>query len=661
MENASKSNNLRSLRSSLVLSVLSLVVCAAMFTATTFAWFSVTLELSSEKNKIVIGYISSRISYLDETGSWQTLEADSNPFIGQLSNSAEPLTATLKIENTGNSSMKFDTAVSVVGEIPGIDSEGNAFRLSEALNVKASISDTENQISAFSVTDDTLSAPTEMILDPGEDKYLTLTVAPIPGVNINTGKGEAASISLGLSISAVQVTTVADSFGFDYADDATAPEAGWNGEVSDISDIPTDEFGAYLVSTADQLAGIAAAINSGNISSDVNIELQNDINLSNNPWTPINVFSGAINGNGHKIYNLIVDGPGFIGELGGSVSDLSIVGGSVSNSDGVVGGIAAVAGENARLSGCVASLKLTGKTVGGLVGQSTAGLAISQCVSYCDINSANAAGGIVGLISGNSDVDIQSSENFGNISGSSDYVGGIVGLVDCASSTVSVSSCKNFGEISSTALNGVAGGILGSTAAFATQISNCENSGNINSLSKAGGIVGNGTTTGIYPDGCVSVNNCINSGEINGNQTSGGIAGALSCGQLYGCKNSGFVSGIGVSGGVIGSLENGRIENCCGGTVPVSNAAAVRGAFAGSVSGVVAIAIANDDATNTYGAYSVGTASGRIIMESGVIHISNETASSVCIEFAPGTGWSIDNCDLKVYSEQFYHELLVIE
>lgn len=89
--------------------------------------------------------------------------------------------------------------------------------------------------------------------------------------------------------------------------------AAWDGSTTDSDwEGGGTQQDPYLISSAEELAGMAAAIN-GNQYRDQHFKLTADIDLGNQPWTPIGTWSGSsrafegtFNGNGHRITGLNV-------------------------------------------------------------------------------------------------------------------------------------------------------------------------------------------------------------------------------------------------------------------------------------------------------------------------------------------------------------------
>lgn len=277
------------------------------------------------------------------------------------------------------------------------------------------------------------------------------------------------------------------------------------------------------------------------------VTLMADIDMNNEPWTPIgtndNSFNGTFDGNGKKIYNLNVNTNGYAGFLGhvagsGVVKDLT-----VGSSDGVsydnnstilhtpsknesnwsyVGAIAKVSG-SAYVENVVNFAKLeipeseykVKACIGGIVGFSDSKGNIVDCVNNGAINYLAELGAV---------------EN--------NLIGGIVSKCD---NPVTVSGCVNKGKITNKN-KGVAyiGGIVANSRsnrydnAKPTLISNCKNTGAIEvtamtyasntevecAVSGVCGILQNANLTGCTNEGKITI-----STGVSTNHYVGGIAG----------------------------------------------------------------------------------------------------------------------------------------
>lgn len=199
-------------------------------------------------------------------------------------------------------------------------------------------------------------------------------------------------------------------------------------------------------------------------SSSVYYKLTQSINLNGYTWTPIQSFSGVINGNHHTLYNMKVfvttDGGdyGFVKYLYGIIqnlnfSDVKIQTSNLSSADIVmyIGAVAGCCGSSGKVLNCDVS------------GSSTYDVRLFKAY----------LGGIVGLNKGY----VYDSDNSGSQMNVSGYAGGIVG---CNKGNVEYSYASNvtINYYWNTA-NGRVGGIVGYNAETGT-ISRCNSSGMFN-------------------------------------------------------------------------------------------------------------------------------------------------------------------------------------
>ena len=204
-------------------------------------------------------------------------------------------------------------------------------------------------------------------------------------------------------------------------------------------------------------------------------------------------FTGAFDGNSHKITNFAINGGSgdFLGLFG-----LIDYGGSVENL-----GLEAFA-----VSGTY--------HVGGLVGLSYAG--ISNCYSTGTVSGSEEVGGLVGYnyLQGS----ISNCYSTGAVSGTSNsyMVGGLVGL-----NYVTISQCYSTGTVSGSE---EVGGLVGENDSGS--ISNCYSTGNIISFEYVGGLVGLNYA---------SVSNCYSTGAVSGTYHVGGLVGYKVMGSIGGC------------------------------------------------------------------------------------------------------------------------------
>jgi beta-lactam-binding protein with PASTA domain len=216
-----------------------------------------------------------------------------------------------------------------------------------------------------------------------------------------------------------------------------------------------------------------------------------DINLQGITLTPVGndsiQFHGVFNGNNHIIRNAVMtaDLAGLFGYLGSGgriynlgVNDVNITGGSY-----CVGGLA---GYNyyGSISNCYLTGTVSGNlNVGGLVGYLDNGN-ITNCHSTAAVSgSYNYVGGLVGENNGGS---ISNCYSTGAVRGYQE-VGGLVG----SNYSGSISNCYSIGTVTCTSvIYSDTGGLVGDSS-WGTVISNCYSTGAVSgSTSYVGGLVG---------------------------------------------------------------------------------------------------------------------------------------------------------------------------
>ena len=170
-----------------------------------------------------------------------------------------------------------------------------------------------------------------------------------------------------------------------------------------------DESGNVTISTAEGLFYFAKKVNAGNNFAGKTVTLANDIDLNNEKWTPIGVFStnatwfkGTFDGQNHAVTGLKVEeskknGVGFFGKVyTGTIKNLTVEGSVSTSSSTYVGGI--VGHGYATITNCTfkGSVGSTDNTmqVGGIAG--SGGFTVTNCSVYADVTAACWAGGIVG-------------------------------------------------------------------------------------------------------------------------------------------------------------------------------------------------------------------------------------------------------------------------
>lgn len=289
-------------------------------------------------------------------------------------------------------------------------------------------------------------------------------------------------------------------------------------------------------------------------------------------------FHGTLDGNGHKIVGMYIDGdisqrvkdpsgyitPGFglFALLSGTVKNLImekayICVSGYSSSAGLIAGESnynfSALIENCTVSGTIALYNSS--DAGGVVGFGHK-CSIIGCTSDVTIIQLDDGDGIIGGISGyGGSVDncIFTGTLYGN-----DSVGGILGLGDLAK------DCVNMGTIRGERAGGICGMAINRASAATIdeplrKIENCINEGQITGTLIAGGILAEMSNE--RTDICMSVIGCENKGNVIGEEAAG-IIGRLSVDRagainVENCVNYADITGKGMTGGIICNLADG--------------------------------------------------------------------------------------------------------
>lgn len=251
-----------------------------------------------------------------------------------------------------------------------------------------------------------------------------------------------------------------------------------------------------------------------------------DINCANVAFTPINSFTGTLDGQGNTISNLTINLPsqnqvGLFGSIleGGHVEDLIIVNANITGQAqvGVLTGymfvstVSKVSSKNSQVNGV--------SQVGGLIGESYNGSGISNVVvDNVTVNGGNEVGGLVGRIWDGNVNNISLSSVKATVFGTGNSVGGIGGYSKSGDVTESYSGGSVQGS------NNV-GGIFGETFENAG-IHNCYSQSSISGNENVGGIAGFFNS---YDDG---ISNTYFAGTVSGNSLVGGFFGFYIAGTV---------------------------------------------------------------------------------------------------------------------------------
>ena len=212
--------------------------------------------------------------------------------------------------------------------------------------------------------------------------------------------------------------------------------------------------------------------------------------------------------------------------------------------------------------------------VGGLIGRNE-GTSVDKCSSFGIVTgSGDYVGGLIGF----SDGPVSDSTSFSkvsNLGAGTRYTGGLIGRQDGST----VSSCEAHGNVTDS--SSYTGGLIGFTL-WGTLITNCSTYGVTKGTgSSNGGLVGSngGTILNSYAYGDTGDNkpwtgglvgyntnlgdiqNSSAYGDVSGNSITGGLAGENE-GSISYCQYNETVTGAGDTGGIVGRNSGGTISNC---------------------------------------------------------------------------------------------------
>ena len=214
----------------------------------------------------------------------------------------------------------------------------------------------------------------------------------------------------------------------------------------------------YEIRNAEDLKKLAENVNSGEAYANKHFQLTANIDLKNEPWTPIgtenNFFQGTFDGDGHQITNLKIgkrEYGGLFGNVWGTTIQNCNVTGEV-NGYNYSGGIVGYANDNTHILNCSfqGNVKGNGQDRGGIVGSTSIGCDVSGCFVTGTVTGGNCVGGIAG----NGVGTIKNCYALADVTAGGDSAGGIAGYAY----GITIENCYYSGEVSS---NGNAGGIAG--------------------------------------------------------------------------------------------------------------------------------------------------------------------------------------------------------
>lgn len=241
------------------------------------------------------------------------------------------------------------------------------------------------------------------------------------------------------------------------------PSTAWDGAGRDQPDGSGTQTDPYQIGSGAELAWLANAVNNASSGTKFYVVLTDDIDLGNQPWTPIgkdfHEFSGVFDGKGHVVEGLKVSNvadAGLFGVAKGAAIKNLVVRGSVTGTGNAAGILAKAKNEACTIENCgneaaVTVTKSSGGYAGGILGSTSTNVQIARCynrsaVTSTGSTSSSRAGGIVGYIGGNGTAKVNTCYNTGNITSDS-YAAGV--FAGYGGYSLTVSSCYNTGKIRS--------------------------------------------------------------------------------------------------------------------------------------------------------------------------------------------------------------------
>lgn len=262
------------------------------------------------------------------------------------------------------------------------------------------------------------------------------------------------------------------------------------------------------VSTAENLLALAADCRLDSYSLGLVVTLEQDIDLTGVEFTPIAIFSGSFQGDGHAITGLDLSADGSVQGLFRYLTETAVVENLTVQGDIHPGGsrnsIGGIAGENrGQIRGCTFAGNLSGSDyVGGIAGRNAVTGLIENCIVEGELHGDHFVGGVTGENSGVirgctnraainttpqqntvdiSDITMDTLTNSEAVNTVTD-IGGVAGL-----STGVIRACENHGDVGYKHMGYNIGGIAGTQSGY---LADCRNYGSIQGRKEVGGIVG---------------------------------------------------------------------------------------------------------------------------------------------------------------------------
>ena len=454
-------------KKALMMSILSIVLCVALLSGMTFAWF--TDNDSTDVSAIQTGTLTVELQKKTgdgENAAWEQVGENALEF--QPSDrrteilwepGAEYKLPSLRVANKGNLALKYKL------EFTSADGD---IELADVLRVK--------------VNNTTLDASLgDLLTGKADDEAITsgelMAGATSEEINISIKMKDDADIKyagkkitgLKIKVFATQDTVEYDSYGNTYDANAEYYDL-WDGTVAPaayLAAVTDDENKIVNIDSAELLAAFAQSVNSGNEYLNYTVTLGANIDLQNTEWTPIGTkekpFKGTFDGGNHTISNLKITSGSNVGLFGfitlspanyiPGIKNLTLHNVTISaNGSGAFVGNARQISNNAGRGGTLQlhNLKLSGKVmiegndVGGIIGTEWTDFQIGASNITVDVSEGSyvKGSGVIGGVfastpHGNTVKNIRS--NIDVIASGEDVAAG--GIVGCAGWTLTDVTC----------------------------------------------------------------------------------------------------------------------------------------------------------------------------------------------------------------------------
>ena len=424
---------------------------------------------------------------------------------------------------------------------------------------------------SLSSTGTALAGDCEISFSEGDIAAVTPGENTFGGIVVPDASGELyVSIIPGTYPAGFQFSAISEAF--TTQSKTTVSEKTLNAnDMVDLGAIGTDmaspagtgtEGDPYQITNLPEWLALAYYVNAGETMEDEYIKVMNDIDgitvpvgylYTDEEGSEDFYFQGHLDGN-DKTLKINIEGEqtvALIGDAAAPASFTNVKVAGVANSTGnyAAGLVAMVnSGAGVEFTNCESSVSVSGvQYVGGLVGYNDGYSKFTNCTNN---GTVSATGHWTGGISAVAQTgEFISCTNNGTVSNDGGQC--VAGIVGKANGVCSFTECKNFGEISST--NGYTGGILGYVKQFNLTMSKCVNNGKI----CPGYVVTTVTSSGAL---AYTEYRCYAGGILGYIQVSKGtnafdIQECVNNGELYAPTSGGDM------GGVVGYLEDNAGEN----------------------------------------------------------------------------------------------------